>query len=307
MAQSNVKRKELETTSEEEENHNLPSRRSRRIRKRRPKKAKIEEDDDTKINLRSSSDEREPIDFESQKLEDLTTKPVKRAQVKLKRIRLTREEMKSGYVLTKARVKHADASDSPDGDSEPEQPEVKQEPAVSSDESDVDARVAKKKRIAKIVESDESNDEKPTEKLESPWIHKPRSELPRSFRDTSSSSDDLDGDLSDGFVVTDEESQHLVKRERNSSASSDTDVEPQNKSILSQLAPEMLSNLKNRTTLTKSGFEAICKLYIQDNLNSKSIDGVYTCKPGMAAGFDEEASDVRKALGKMDSCTLNGK
>ena len=69
------KRKDLESSEEEEVNHNRKSRRSRRIRKRhRPKKARIEEDDDTKINLRSSSDEREPIKFEEHDLVDLATK-----------------------------------------------------------------------------------------------------------------------------------------------------------------------------------------------------------------------------------------
>ena len=84
---------------------------------------------------------------------------------------MTREEMKNGYILTKARVKHSDASDSPDGDSEPENPEVKPEPAASSDESDIEARVARKKRVAKIVESDESDDGAPKPMG---WIRKPR-------------------------------------------------------------------------------------------------------------------------------------
>jgi len=62
----------------------------------------------------------------------------------------------------------------------------------------------------------------------------------------------------------------------------------------------MLNNLKNRTTLTLSGFQSICKLYIQDNLNSKSIDRVYAVKPGTSAAIDEDASDVRKSISKMD-------
>lgn len=151
-------------------------------------KAKIESDDDTNIKLRSSSDEGPPgllIKLEGHTLEDLTTKPVKKdLRINLKRIRLTKHELKSGFIFTKARVKASDASDSSEGDTEPEEPDIKQEPAMPSDESEVEILVAKKKRVAKIVESESETESKG---MAGVWIKKPRC-----YQSTSESSEDLD-------------------------------------------------------------------------------------------------------------------
>ena len=71
-------------------------------------------------------------------------------------------------------------------------------------------------------------------------------------------------------------------------------------SILSQLAPELTQTLQNKTRVTLAGFENICKLFIKDNLNSKSIDKIYSCKPGTSLGFDEAAENLRGDITRMD-------
>ena len=63
--------------------------------------------------------------------------------------------------------------------------------------------------------------------------------------------------------------------------------------------------LQNRNTVSLNAFQTICKLFVKDNFNSKSIDNLYTMKPGERNGFDEEAESVRKALSKMDQGFLH--
>ena len=107
--------------------------------------------------IRSSSSEREPIDFTKQLAVDLETKEKKKRLVPMiKRIKLSREEMKRGWILDKARVKDENASDSSPDDSEPEGVVIKPEPVASSDESDIEAKLSRKKRIAKIEDSEVS-------------------------------------------------------------------------------------------------------------------------------------------------------
>lgn len=55
---------------------------------------------------------------------------------------------------TKARVKNENATDSSPDDSEPEGVIIPAQPAIQSDESDIDAKVARKKRTAKIEDSE---------------------------------------------------------------------------------------------------------------------------------------------------------
>ena len=61
----------------------------------------------------------------------------------------------------------------------------------------------------------------------------------------------------------------------------------------------MLNDLRNPSKLTSREFQSICALFIQDNLNSKSIDHVYNCKPGNQT-FGDSREDVRKFIGKLD-------
>ena len=71
-------------------------------------------------------------------------------------------------------------------------------------------------------------------------------------------------------------------------------------SVLSQLAPELTQSLQNKTRVTLAGFENICKLFIKDNLNSKSIDRIYSCKPGISTGFDGASENLRNDITRMD-------
>ena len=93
---------------------------------------------------------------------------------------------------------------------------------------------------------------------------------------------ELDKDLSD--FITDDEKDTKVKTKNTSASSITSDSEHSEEpstpkpSILSQLAPELINDLKNNASfLTLADFQEICKLFIKDNLNSKSIDAVYSC------------------------------
>ena len=92
---------------------------------------------------------------------------------------------------------------------------------VSSDESDIENKVAQSKRRANIEESDDddSNDKMSSEEHSEPtgFLSKKKSKKKRVRVEQSDSSEDV---LSDDFVVSDEEPS--VKKEKNGSASSDS-------------------------------------------------------------------------------------
>jgi hypothetical protein len=137
---------------------------------------------------------------------------------------------------------------------------------VSSDESDVETKAQRKSRRPLIKDSSDSDE-----------IVSPVKKMPRAWQNTSESSDSeaLDQDLSD-FVVSDDEKQKNLKEKsqavHNSGSESSSDSEeenPQNRSILAQLAPELVQDLRRDHVLSKKDFKMICKLFIMDQMNPK--------------------------------------
>ena len=115
------------------------------------------------------------------------------------------------------------------------------------------------------MESSDSDEEKPS----------PAKRAPRAWQNTdeSSSDEDMDKDLSD-FVVSDEESQKKKPKEKtqvvhDSESESSEEEKPENRSILAELAPELMQDLRRDQVLSKADFKLIIKLFVMDNLNPK--------------------------------------
>lgn len=177
---------------------------------------------------------------------------------------------KSGFFDDEAYEKRPSETESSDGDSEPHKTRPatsKPNVIVSSDESDVETKAQRKSRRPLIKDSSDSDE-----------IVSPVKKIPRAWQNTSESSDSeaLDQDLSD-FVVSDDENHKKLKEKsqvvHNSGSDSSSNSEeenPQNRSILSQLAPELVQDLRRDQVLSKADFKMICKLFIMDQMNPKA-------------------------------------
>lgn len=274
-------------------------RRTKRNRVRVVKMGSDSEEDTGKIKtqLKSSDEESSrsvPLDTPMAKLNLL-----KCLQIPLRK--LTKEEIYSGFVFEEANEKDNKERLSSDGDTEPEHDVKPSLPIVnvSSDESDVETKINKTSRRANIQESEDSEGDEGL-LLKIPFTK------PRSWKkvSSSSSSEDLDGDLSDGFVISDHNTQKKESREKienRSDSSSEDDEKPLNLSILSQIAPDLLRDLRRETTLVRSEFDMICKLFIMDQLNSKSIDKAYQTSQAQNDKTGEANSSTRSAIRKLEN------
>ena len=179
-------------------------------------------------------------------------------------------ESKSGFFDDEAYEKRPSETESSDGDSEPHKTRPatsKPNVIVSSDESDVETKAQRKSRRPLIKDSSDSDE-----------IVSPVKKIPRAWQNTSESSDSeaLDQDLSD-FVVSDDENHKKLKEKSqvvhnsgSDSSSNSGEENPQNRSILSQLAPELVQDLRRDQVLSKADFKMICKLFIMDQMNPKA-------------------------------------
>ena len=77
---------------------------------------------------------------------------------------------------------------------------------------------------------------------------------------------------------------------------SSDDEQPHNKSILSQLDPNLLGALRNDNSIRPEPFYTVTKLYIMDHLNSKTIDTVFKSTESEFEGTD----NFRRALNTLD-------
>ena len=186
------------------------------------------------------------------------------------------------FLNPEAEEKKSDDSSSEDGDEEPSliNRNRKQKLIPTSDESEVEQQISKKRRRVNIEEdsSEDSSSEIKTENDQDVKVEKQNSESEKNLNSDSDS-----GDSMDDFVVSEDDGNKtkpgLHSEESNSSSGSSSDEsvssKKKNKSILAQLAPEVLTNLRNSNNLTWPLFQSIAKLYVKDCLNSKSIDQVY--------------------------------
>ena len=201
-----------------------------------------------------------------------TFSPLTKREIKL--------QTKAGWLDDEADEKRPSETESSDGDIEPFKPDspncsfAKPKVIVSSDESDVETKAQRKIRRPMIVESSDSDEEKPI----------PAKRAPRAWQNTdeSSSDDDMDKDLSD-FVVSDEESQKKKQKEKtqvihDSESESSEGETPGNRSILAELAPELMQDLRRDQVLSKADFKLIIKLFVMDNLNSKVMNKSFLYK-----------------------------
>ncbi|CAG5087804.1 Oidioi.mRNA.OKI2018_I69.PAR.g11638.t2.cds [Oikopleura dioica] len=313
------KRKRNLSSSEEEANEQnsadssedatkaTPLRRSRRkTRQNRVRKVfvSVDSDDDkpSTQNLASSGEEPEKptntktVPVETPMCEDQYSKtPLTKREIKL--------QTKAGWLDDEADEKRPSETESSDGDIEPFKPDshncsfAKPKVIVSSDESDVETKAQRKIRRPMIVESSDSDEEKPI----------PAKRAPRAWQNTdeSSSDEDMDKDLSD-FVVSDEESQKKKQKEKtqvihDSESESSEEERPGNRSILAELAPELMQDLRRDQVLSKADFKLIIKLFVMDNLNSKSLDNANGTRDGFSEEFTEFNQKVRRAINKMDN------
>jgi len=200
----------------------------------------------------------------------------------------------AAFLKEEADEKPSDSSDSDSGEEDLKERDTTLRHIASSDESDVDLAMAKRKRRAKI-ESDEETTQENTET--NPWLKKSKLDIP-SDSDTDSSFDlpplrpavkpkkeptnpnvkqEVKTEKSDYSTSSDDANGSEQSRSSESASSgseSETDRPPK-PSILSQLAPGLLSQLRNDNTLLLETFHKVFKLFIRDHLNSKSIDNYY--------------------------------
>ena len=208
------------------------------------------------------------------------------------------------FLKEEADEKPSDSDDSESGEEDLKERDTTLRHIASSDESDVDLAVAKRKRKAKI-ESDDETQENVEET--NPWLKKSKLNVPDSDSDTDSSFDlpplrpavtpkkeavkkepsdknvkqepkteteNSDYPTSSDNDDDDGSTQSGTSGSESSGSESDPDRPPK-PSILSQLAPGLLSQLRNDNTLLLDTFHRVFKLFIRDNLNSKSIDNCY--------------------------------
>jgi len=205
------------------------------------------------------------------------------------------------FLKEEADEKPSDSSDSESGEEDLKERDTTLRHIASSDESDVDLAVAKRKRRAKI-ESDEETQENVEET--NPWLKKSKLSIPGDSDSDTDSSFDLpplrpavkpkketikkestDKNVKQEPKTETENSDYPTSSDdddgasgssRSESSDSDSDMDgPPKPSILSQLAPGLLSQLRNDNTLLLDTFHRVFKLFIRDNLNSKSIDNCY--------------------------------
>ena len=231
------------------------------------------------------------------------------------------------FLKEEADEKPSDSSDSESGEDDLKERDATLRHIASSDESDVDLAVAKRKRKAKIESDEETTQEKVEET--NPWLKKSKLSIPQGSDSDSDSSFDLPAlrpavtpkkesikkeatkqdvkqeaktetentDYSTSSDDDGDEGQSGSSGSESSGSDSDADRPPK-PSILSQLAPGLLSQLRNDNTLLLDTFHRVFKLFIRDNLNSKSIDNCYN--------VDMESEDheaTRKAIDILNRST----
>jgi len=226
------------------------------------------------------------------------------------------------FLKEEADEKPSDSSDSESGEDDLKERDTTLRHIASSDESDVDLVVAKRKRKAKIESDEETTQEKVEET--NPWLKKSKLSIPQGSDSDTDSSFDLpplrpavkpkkeatkqdikqeakteteNTDYSTSSDDDDDGGQSGSSGSASSGSDSDTDRPPK-PSILSQLAPGLLSQLRNDNTLLLDTFHRVFKLFIRDNLNSKSIDNCYN--------VDMESEDhgaTRKAIDILNRST----
>ena len=226
----------------------------------------------------------------------------------------------SDFLKEEADEKPSDSSDSESGEDDLKERDTTLRHIASSDESDVDLAVAKRKRKAKIESDEETTQEKVEET--NPWLKKSKLSIPQDSDSDTDSSFDLPP-LRPAVTPKKEATKKDIKEEAktetentdystssdddgdqsgssgSASSGSDSDTDrPPKPSILSQLAPGLLSQLRNDNTLLLDTFHRVFKLFIRDNLNSKSIDNCYN--------VDMESDDhdaTRKAIDILNRST----
>ena len=224
------------------------------------------------------------------------------------------------FLKEEADEKPSDSSDSESGEDDLKERDTTLRHIASSDESDVDLAVAKRKRKAKIESDEETTQEKVEET--NPWLKKSKLSIPQDSDSDTDSSFDLPP-LRPAVTPKKEATKKDIKEEAktetentdystssdddgdqsgssgSASSGSDSDTDrPPKPSILSQLAPGLLSQLRNDNTLLLDTFHRVFKLFIRDNLNSKSIDNCYN--------VDLESDDhdaTRKAIDILNRST----
>lgn len=223
------------------------------------------------------------------------------------------------FLKEEADEKPSDSSDSESGEDDLKERDTTLRHIASSDESDVDLAVAKRKRKAKIESDEETTQEKVEET--NPWLKKSKLSIPQgSDSDTDSSFDlpplrpavkpkkeatkqdikqEAKTENTDYSTSSDDDDGGQSGSSGSASSGSDSDTDrPPKPSILSQLAPGLLSQLRNDNTLLLDTFHRVFKLFIRDNLNSKSIDNCYN--------VDMESEDhdaTRKAIDILNRST----